>query len=133
MGWSLLVVNCSAQTSNEAFYELVRVIDPQDLPVPELGLGELMEASRGPAPGRTPFSRSWSISEEEVELHGRLRYCNERSGNVSAGVLADKSTVCFARESAAMCLSLYCAYRWPFTHDPLNFPIRFAGNAPQES
>jgi hypothetical protein len=65
------VVNYRAQTSNEAFYELVRVSDPQDLSVPELGLGELMGVGRGPAPARTPFSRSSSISEE-IELPGRL-------------------------------------------------------------
>jgi hypothetical protein len=66
------VVNYRTQTSNEAFYELVRVSDPQDLSVPELELGELMGVSWGAAPGRTPFSRSSLISEEEIELHSRL-------------------------------------------------------------
>lgn len=72
MGQSLLVVNCRIQISNGDFYELVRVSDPQDLSVPELGLGELMGVAWGAAPGRTPFSRSSSISGEEIELHGRL-------------------------------------------------------------
>lgn len=48
MAQSLLVVNWGTQTSCEDLYELVRVPDPQVL---ELGSGEVMGVSWGPAPG----------------------------------------------------------------------------------